>query len=68
MPPYHVIISNVHVCSFRGMTSHMHKRAPKMVLRARNLVNKKLYSMKIGIPYEYMNFLKIIHKDECFIM
>ena len=40
--PYHVIISIVHVCSFMCMISHVHRRAPKTVLRARNFVYKKL--------------------------
>ena len=34
LPPYHVIISNVHVGSFACTISHVHGRAPKMVLRA----------------------------------
>ena len=29
---HHVIISNMHICSFMCTISHMHKRAPKMVL------------------------------------
>ena len=39
--PYYVIISNLHVCSFTGMIFHVHERAPKMVLRAQNLVYEK---------------------------
>ena len=27
LPPCHVIISNVHVCSFTGTISHVHGRA-----------------------------------------
>ena len=34
LPPYYVIISNVHVYSFTGTISHGHGRAPKFVLRA----------------------------------
>ena len=34
LPPYYVIISNVHVCSFTGTISHGHGRAPKLVLLA----------------------------------
>ena len=40
--PYHVIISIVHVCSFTGPIFHMHGRAPKTVLGARNLMYEKL--------------------------
>ena len=39
--PYHVIISNVHVCSFMCMISHVHRRAPTTVFRVQNLVHKK---------------------------
>ena len=46
LPPYHVIISNLHVCSFTCMIFHVHGRAPKTVLRARNLVYEKLKFMK----------------------
>ena len=42
LPLYYVIISKVHVCSFMCTISHVHKHAPKMVLRARNLVYKKI--------------------------
>ena len=42
LPPYYVIISNVHVCSFTCMISHVHRGAPKTVLRARNLVYEKV--------------------------
>ena len=31
---YHVVISNVLVCSFTCTISHVHGHAPKMVLRA----------------------------------
>ena len=31
---HHVAINNVHVCSFTCMISHMHGRAPKIVLNA----------------------------------
>ena len=37
-----VIISNVHVYSFTGTISHVHICVPKTVLRAKNLVSKKL--------------------------
>ena len=47
LPPSHVIISNVHICSFTGTTSLVHKHASKMVLHARNL----MYVQKI-IIYE----------------
>ena len=33
-----IIIINVRVCYFTRMISHVHGRAPKTVLRARNLV------------------------------
>ena len=39
LPPYHVIVSNVHVSSFTGMIFHVHGRAPETVLHARNLVH-----------------------------
>ena len=42
LSPYHVIISNVHVCSFTSMITHAHGPPPKTVLRAQNLVHKKL--------------------------
>ena len=43
LPLYHVIISNVHNCSFTCTISHVHGHAPKTtVLRARNLVYEKL--------------------------
>ena len=41
LPLYNVIISKVHVYSFTCTISHVHRRAPKMVLQARNLVYKK---------------------------
>ena len=42
LPPYHVIVSNMLVCSFMDTIFHVHKRAPKTVLHAHNLVYKKL--------------------------
>ena len=42
LPLYHVIISNVHVCSLTGTISHVYGREPKTVLRARNLMYEKL--------------------------
>ena len=42
LPLYHDIISNAHICSFMDMISHMHRRTPKTVLCAQNLVHKKL--------------------------
>ena len=47
LTPYHVIISNVHVSSFACTISHVHGRASKTVLRARNL--EKLSFMKACI-------------------
>ena len=38
LPPYFVIISNMHICSFTCTISHMHMNAPKMVLHAQNLL------------------------------
>ena len=32
LPPYHVTISNMHVCTFTDAISHVHGGAPKMVL------------------------------------
>ena len=46
LPPYHVIISKTHVCSFTCTISNVHARAPKTVLHARNLVYQKLQFMK----------------------
>ena len=40
--PNYVIISNMHVCSFMCMISHVHGCACKMVLCTQNLVHKKL--------------------------
>ena len=42
LPKYYVIISNMHVCSFACTIFHVHGRAPKMVLCARNLAYEKL--------------------------
>ena len=42
LPPYHVVISNVRLCSFTCTISHVCGRASKTVLRARNLVYEKL--------------------------
>ena len=42
LPPYYVIISNVHVCSFTRTISHVNRSAPKTVLHARNLVYEKI--------------------------
>ena len=42
LPPYHVIISNVHICCFMGTICHVHLCAPKMVLHDPNVVYKKL--------------------------
>ena len=42
LPPYYVIISNLHVYSFMCMISHVHRHAPKTVLHTRNLVSKKI--------------------------
>ena len=42
LPPCYVITSNVHVCSFACTIFHVHGRAPKTVLEARNLVHEKL--------------------------
>ena len=42
LPLCHVIISNVHVCSFTRTISDLHGRASKKVLRAQNLVKEKL--------------------------
>ena len=41
LPPYFVIIINMHVCSFMCTISHVHMRAPKTVLHAQNLLYKK---------------------------
>ena len=42
LPPYYVIISNVHICSFTCMLSHVHRHTPKMVLHVRNLMLEKI--------------------------
>ena len=41
LPWYHVIISNVHLCSFTCTISHVHRCASKTVLCAQNLVYKE---------------------------
>ena len=41
LPPY-VSISNLHICTFMCMISHVHGCAPKTVLHAQNLVYEKL--------------------------
>ena len=41
LPPYHIIISNVHVFYFTFTISHVHGRTPKTVLRARSLLYEK---------------------------
>ena len=47
LPPYHVIINNVHIYFFTGTIFYVHRRAPKTVLYARiYLVYKKLQFMK----------------------
>ena len=46
LPPYLVVIGNVHVYSFRCTISRVQRRAPKTVLRARNLVYEKLQFIK----------------------
>ena len=38
LPLYHVIISNVHVCSFTCTISHVHRSAPKTVLHVRKIM------------------------------
>ena len=40
--PYHVIINNVHVCSYACTISHVNGHACKTALHAQNLVHKKL--------------------------
>ena len=42
LPPYFVIISNMHVCCFMCTISHVHMHAPKMVLHTQNLLYKKI--------------------------
>ena len=42
LPPYYVIVSNVHVCFFTCRISHVHRCAPKMVLSALNFVCEKI--------------------------
>ena len=42
LPLHHVIIGNVHVCSFTSTISFVHGLTPKTVLCAGNLVYKKL--------------------------
>ena len=49
LPPYHVTISNMHVCTFTDAISHVHGGAPKMVLCKWNLVYEKLLFMKACI-------------------
>ena len=47
LPPHHIILINVHGCSFTGAISHVHKHAPKTVLRAKILCTK---SYNFGKP------------------
>ena len=42
LPPYFVVISNMHVYSLTRTISHLHRRAPKTVLRVRKLVYEKV--------------------------
>ena len=42
LPPNHVTISNVCICSFTCMISHVRGHACKTILRAQNLVYEKL--------------------------
>ena len=42
LPLYYAFISKVHVCSFTFTISHVHRRAPKTVLHARNLMYEKI--------------------------
>ena len=51
LPPYHVIISNMHVCSYMGTISHIHQRA---VFRARKLT----IIIYEGMFLFYCNFCK----------
>ena len=41
LTPYCVTISNMHVCCFMCMISHVHRCVPKTVLQVRNVVHKK---------------------------
>ena len=42
LPPYYVIVSNVHVCYFTYRISRVHRRAHKTVLHALNFVYEKI--------------------------
>ena len=46
LPPYYVIISNVHICSLTCTILHVYRRAPKTVLHAQNLVYEKVIIYK----------------------
>ena len=39
---YHVILSNIHICSFMPMILQVEGRAPKTILHAQNLVDRDL--------------------------
>ena len=69
---YYAIINNLHVCSFTYPISHAHGRASKTVLRARNLVHKKvIICERVGyrkVPrksYKYIDDLsKIFYREQ----
>ena len=42
LPLFYVIISNMHVCSFICIISHVHRHASKTVLCTQNLVSEKI--------------------------
>ena len=46
LQPYHVFISTIHFCFFTGTIPYVHRRTPKTVLCAQNLVYKKLSFIK----------------------
>ena len=59
--PYHVIISNVHVYSFRCRISHAHGRAPKTVLHARKkLIYESLNSSSKDLHLHFKGTFPVI--------
>ena len=55
---YHVIISNVHMCYFMYMISHVHGHAPKTVLWAQKIVTYDGLEKSHAILSSYTFFYK----------
>ena len=57
LAPYYVIVSNLHICPFMGMTSHVYRRAPKTILFLQSLVYKKYNLWRSDSPQLPGNFI-----------